>query len=126
MRDDPRIARYPVTRVRLGARASHAARDRHPPARLHIAELRRLGHAHGVLGRLGRLARLAPLDEFAGELPTQGGVLIFTHPLYNRWNTEHHPSYVEFFERVLPETGAQLARIQAGAGAVMELPDAAF
>jgi hypothetical protein len=31
-----------------------------------------------------------------------------------------------FMERMLPETGAQLARIQAGAGSVMELPDEAF
>jgi acyl-CoA dehydrogenase len=31
-----------------------------------------------------------------------------------------------FMERMLPETSAQLARIQAGSGAVMELPDAAF
>jgi acyl-CoA dehydrogenase len=31
-----------------------------------------------------------------------------------------------FMERMLPETGAQLARIQAGAGSTMELPDAAF
>jgi hypothetical protein len=37
-------------------------------------------------------------------LVRKGGVLIFTHPLYNRWNTEHHPSYVEFFERVLADT----------------------
>jgi hypothetical protein len=37
-------------------------------------------------------------------LVRKGGVLIFTHPLYNRWNREHHPSYVEFFERVLAET----------------------
>ena len=37
-------------------------------------------------------------------LVRQGGVLIFTHPLYNRWNRDHHPSYVEFFDRVLPET----------------------
>jgi len=37
-------------------------------------------------------------------LVKKGGALIFTHPLYNRWNTDHHPSYVEFFERVLPET----------------------
>src|SRR5262249_8798995 len=34
----------------------------------------------------------------------KGGVLIFTHPLYNRWNTDHHPSYVEFFDRCLAET----------------------
>jgi 3-(methylsulfanyl)propanoyl-CoA dehydrogenase len=31
-----------------------------------------------------------------------------------------------FMERMLPETGAQLARIQAGAGSVMELPAEAF
>jgi hypothetical protein len=31
-----------------------------------------------------------------------------------------------FIERMLPETGAQLARIKAGAGAVMELPAEAF
>jgi acyl-CoA dehydrogenase len=31
-----------------------------------------------------------------------------------------------FMERMLPETGAQLARIQAGAASTMELPDAAF
>jgi alkylation response protein AidB-like acyl-CoA dehydrogenase len=31
-----------------------------------------------------------------------------------------------FMERVLPETGAHLARIQAGAGSVMELPAEAF
>jgi hypothetical protein len=31
-----------------------------------------------------------------------------------------------FMERVLPETAAQLARIQAGAGSVMELPAEAF
>jgi hypothetical protein len=29
-------------------------------------------------------------------------------------------------ERMLPETGTQLARIQAGAGSTMELPDDAF
>jgi hypothetical protein len=37
-------------------------------------------------------------------LVRKGGVLIFTHPLYNRWNRDHHPSYVEFFERILTET----------------------
>jgi hypothetical protein len=31
-----------------------------------------------------------------------------------------------FMERVLPETAAQLARIQAGAGSVMELPAEMF
>ena len=37
-------------------------------------------------------------------LVRKGGVLVFTHPLYNRWNREHHPSYVEFFDRVLAQT----------------------
>src|SRR5207248_9975786 len=31
-----------------------------------------------------------------------------------------------FMERMLPETGAHLARIQAGAASMMELPDEAF
>jgi len=31
-----------------------------------------------------------------------------------------------FMERVLPETGAQLARIKAGATSMMELPAEAF
>ena len=31
-----------------------------------------------------------------------------------------------FMERVLPETAAQLARIQAGAASTMELPDEMF
>jgi hypothetical protein len=31
-----------------------------------------------------------------------------------------------FMERMLPETAAHLARIQAGAGSTMELPDDAF
>ncbi len=31
-----------------------------------------------------------------------------------------------FMERMLPETGAHLARMRSGADAVMELPDAAF
>ncbi len=37
-------------------------------------------------------------------LVRKGGVLIITHPLYNRWNREHHPSYVEFFDRCLADT----------------------
>lgn len=34
----------------------------------------------------------------------EGGVLIFTHPLYERFTEQHHPSYVEFWQRVLPQT----------------------
>lgn len=37
-------------------------------------------------------------------LVRQGGVLIFMHPLHYKFNEKHHPSYIEFFERVLPET----------------------
>ena len=34
----------------------------------------------------------------------KNGVLILTHPLYNEFDPRHHPSYHEFFHRVLPET----------------------
>ncbi len=34
----------------------------------------------------------------------KNGVLIITHPLYNEFSRTHHPSYHEFFHRVLPET----------------------
>jgi len=34
----------------------------------------------------------------------KNGVMILTHPLYNDWDPRHHPSYIEFFFRVLAET----------------------
>jgi len=34
----------------------------------------------------------------------KNGVLIVTHPLYNEFDPRHHPSYIEFFNRILPET----------------------
>ncbi|HET9178437.1 MAG TPA: lactate racemase domain-containing protein [Terriglobia bacterium] len=34
----------------------------------------------------------------------KNGVLIITHPLYNEFDPLHHPSYIEFFNRILPET----------------------
>jgi hypothetical protein len=34
----------------------------------------------------------------------QGGTLIVTHPCYDEFDPEHHPSYIEFFHRLLPET----------------------
>jgi hypothetical protein len=34
----------------------------------------------------------------------KNGVLIITHPLYDDFDPKHHPSYIEFFHRVLPET----------------------
>jgi len=34
----------------------------------------------------------------------KGGVLILTHPCYDKFDHKHHPSYIEFFNRLLPET----------------------
>lgn len=33
-----------------------------------------------------------------------GGTLILTHPCSDRFDPVHHPSYIEFFHRLLPET----------------------
>ncbi len=37
-------------------------------------------------------------------LVKKGGVLIITHPLYDEFDPQFHPSYIEFFQRLLPET----------------------
>lgn len=37
-------------------------------------------------------------------LVKKNGVLILTHPLYNEFDPRHHPSYIEFFHRLMPET----------------------
>jgi hypothetical protein len=37
-------------------------------------------------------------------LVKKNGVLILTHPLYHEFDPRHHPSYIEFFHRILPET----------------------
>jgi len=34
----------------------------------------------------------------------KGGTLIVSHPCYDEFHAEHHPSYIEFFNRLLPET----------------------
>jgi hypothetical protein len=34
----------------------------------------------------------------------KGGVMIITHPCYDEFDPNHHPSYIEFFNRLLPET----------------------
>jgi len=34
----------------------------------------------------------------------KGGILIITHPLCDEFDPIHHPSYIEFFHRLLPET----------------------
>jgi hypothetical protein len=34
----------------------------------------------------------------------EGGVLILTHPCSDRFDPVHHPSYIEFFNRILTET----------------------
>ncbi len=33
-----------------------------------------------------------------------GGVMIVTHPLSDAFDPDHHPSYIEFFHRLLPDT----------------------
>ena len=33
-----------------------------------------------------------------------GGVMIVAHPCSDKFDPEHHPSYIEFFNRLLPET----------------------
>ncbi len=37
-------------------------------------------------------------------LVKKNGVVIMTHPLYNEFDPLHHPSYMEFFNRILPES----------------------
>jgi hypothetical protein len=34
----------------------------------------------------------------------KGGVMVITHPCYDEFDHNHHPSYIEFFNRLLPET----------------------
>ena len=34
----------------------------------------------------------------------EGGVMIFSHPVYEKFHPIHHPSYIDFYEQVLPET----------------------
>ncbi|MGZ0229679.1 MAG: lactate racemase domain-containing protein [Acidimicrobiales bacterium] len=34
----------------------------------------------------------------------EGGVIIMTHPTPNEFHPVHHPSYIDFFEQVLPDT----------------------
>jgi len=37
-------------------------------------------------------------------LVREGGVVIMTHPTYAEFNPVHHPSYIDFYEQVLPDT----------------------
>jgi hypothetical protein len=37
-------------------------------------------------------------------LVKRNGVLIMTHPLYGEFDPRHHPSYIEFFYRLLAES----------------------
>ncbi len=49
------------------------------------------------LGYLFNLNRGVPLVK-------KGGVIILCHPCNDEFDPEHHPSYIEFFHRLLPET----------------------
>lgn len=53
-----------------------------------------------VLGYLFNLYKGKPLLR-------KGGVLIATHPLEERFHAGHHPSYIEFYNRVLGQTRDQ-------------------
>ena len=50
-----------------------------------------------ALGYFFNLNRGVPLVK-------KGGVIILTHPCYDEFDPVHHPSYIEFFNRLLPET----------------------
>ncbi|MDB5101157.1 MAG: hypothetical protein JWM80_5578 [Cyanobacteria bacterium RYN_339] len=50
-----------------------------------------------ALGYLHNLYRGQPLLK-------KGGTLIVVHPLRDQFHEQHHPSYIEFFHRLLPET----------------------
>ncbi|MBM3213297.1 DUF2088 domain-containing protein [Candidatus Poribacteria bacterium] len=50
-----------------------------------------------MLGYMFNMYRNKPLVR-------EGGVLILAHPMEYKFHAEHHPSYIELFERVLPET----------------------
>jgi hypothetical protein len=50
-----------------------------------------------VLGYIFNMYRYMPLVK-------RNGVLIMTHPLYGEFDPRHHPSYIEFFYRLLAET----------------------
>lgn len=50
-----------------------------------------------TLGYLFNLYRGKPMVK-------KGGVMILMHPLEKRFNATHHPSYIDFFNEVLPET----------------------
>ena len=39
----------------------------------------------------------------------KGGVMILTHPCYDEFDHDQHPSYIEFFNRLLPETRDAMA-----------------
>ena len=49
------------------------------------------------LGYLFNMYRNKPLVR-------EGGVIIMTHPTYREFHPVHHPSYIDFFEQVLPDT----------------------
>jgi lactate racemase len=50
-----------------------------------------------ALGYLYNLNRGVPLIK-------KGGCIILTHPCYDEFDPEHHAPYIEFFNRLLPET----------------------
>jgi acyl-CoA dehydrogenase len=73
-------------------------------------------HLFGLVALGYMWARIA--EAAIAQLPKANGAA----PRYNAKLTTAR----FFMERMLPETATRLARIQAGAGSVMELPDEGF
>jgi len=64
-------------------------------------------NVHSILNPI--LVRVLALGYFFNmyrRMPVvkKNGVMILTHPLYDDFDPLHHPSYIEFFHRLLPET----------------------
>ncbi|HEY6290642.1 MAG TPA: lactate racemase domain-containing protein [Terriglobia bacterium] len=53
----------------------------------------------------------------------KNGVLIITHPLYDEFDPLHHPSYIEFFHSILPETRDSFELQQKYEGRFAQDPD---
>lgn len=55
---------------------------------------------------LVRVMALGYFFNFYRNMPIvkKNGVMILTHPCYDEWDPLFHPSYIEFFNRILPET----------------------
>ena len=68
------------------------------------------------LGYLFNMYRNKPLVR-------EGGVIIMTHPTYRDFHPVHHPSYIDFFEQVLPDRKS--TRLNSSHVALSRMPSSA-